>query len=87
MSDEATELVTNIKDLILNPIIGFMFAVAVVMFIYGIVEYIYGADNEDKRNAGKRHMVWGIVGIFVMIGVYGILNILSDFWYDIGSKY
>lgn len=87
MSDEATELINNIKDLILNPIIGFMFAVAVVMFIYGIVEYIYGADNEDKRNAGKRHMVWGIVGIFVMMGVYGILNILSDFWSDIGSSY
>lgn len=87
MSDEATEFINSVKNLILNPIIGFMFALAVVMFIYGIVEYIYGADNEDRRNAGKRHMVWGIVGIFVMMGVYGILNILSDFWSDIGSEY
>mgnify|MGYP001612784828 CR=1 FL=1 len=87
MSDEAAKLISNIKNLILNPIIGFMFALAVVMFIYGVVEYIYGADNEDKRNAGKKHMIWGVVGIFVMMGVYGILNIISGFWYDIGSGY
>jgi len=87
MSNEAAKLISNIKAYILNPIIGFMFAVAVVMFIYGIVEYIWSADNEDKVAVGKKHMIWGIVGMFVMIGVYGILNILSGFWYDIGSGY
>ena len=87
MSNEAAKLISNIKAYILNPIIGFMFAVAVVMFIYGIVEYIWSADNEDKVAVGKKHMIWGIVGIFIMMGVYGILNILSGFWYDIGSGY
>ena len=87
MSNEAAKLISNIKDYILNPIIGFMFAVAVVMFIYGIVEYIWSADNEDKVAVGKTHMIYGIIGMFVMIGVYGILNILSGFWYDIGSGY
>ena len=87
MSNEATKLISNIKDYILNPIIGFMFAVAVVMFIYGIVEYIWSADNEDKVAVGKKHMIYGIIGMFVMIGVYGILNILSGFWWEIGSGY
>ena len=87
MSNEAAKLISNIKVYILNPIIGFMFAVAVVMFIYGIVEYIWSADNEDKVAVGKKHMIWGIIGIFVMIGVYGILNLLSGFWWEIGSGY
>ena len=87
MNDEAAKLIFNIKEYILNPIIGFMFAVAVVMFIYGIVEYIWSADNEEKVEVGKKHMIWGIVGIFVMLGVYGILNILSGFWWEIGSGY
>lgn len=87
MNGEAAKLISNIKAYILNPIIGFMFAVAVVMFIYGIVEYIWSADNEEKVEIGKKHMIWGIIGIFVMIGVYGILNVLSGFWYDIGSSY
>mgnify|MGYP001559403171 FL=1 len=87
MNGEAAKLIFNIKEYILNPIIGFMFAVAVVMFIYGIVEYIWSADNEEKVEVGKKHMIWGIVGIFVMLGVYGILNILSGFWWEIGSGY
>ena len=87
MSNEAAKLISNIKVYILNPIIGFMFAVAVVMFIYGIVEYILSADNEDKVAVGKTHMIYGIIGIFVMIGVYGILNLLSGFWWEIGSGY
>ena len=87
MSNEAAKLISNIKVYILNPIIGFMFAVAVVMFIYGIVEYIWSADNEDKVAVGKTHMIWGIVGIFVIVGVYGILNLLSGFWQDVGSGY
>ena len=48
---------------------------------------IVAQGNEEKVEIGKKHMVWGIIGIFVMIGVYGILNILSGFWYDIGSGY
>ena len=87
MSNEAAKLISNIKVYILNPIIGFMFAVAVVMFIYGIVEWIWDGDNEEKVEVGKKHMIWGIIGIFVMLGVYGILNILSGFWWEIGSGY
>ena len=68
MNGEAAKLIFNIKEYILNPIIGFMFAVAVVMFIYGIVEYIWSTDNEEKVEVGKKHMIWGIVGIFVMLG-------------------
>ena len=87
MSQEAIKLINNIKAFIINPIIGFMFVVAVVMFVYGIVEFIYGGDNEDKREVGKRHMIYGILGIFVMIGVFGILNFISGFWFEIGSAY
>lgn len=84
MNDEAEKLISNIKAYILNPIIGFMFAVAVVMFIYGIVEYIWSADNEEKVEVGKKHMLWGIIGMVVMVSVYGFLQILSFFWMEVG---
>lgn len=85
MSEETTNLISNIKVYIFNPIIGFMFALAVVMFIYGIVEYIYGADNEEKVEVGKKHMIWGIIGMFIMVGVFGILRLISLLWQDIGA--
>jgi hypothetical protein len=35
------------------------------------------AGNEEGRSVGKKHMIWGIIGLLIMIGVYGILGILG----------
>jgi len=86
MSQETARIIANIKGYIIYPIIGFMFAVATVMFIYGIVEYMLGAENPEKRDKGKKHMIWGIVGVFVMLSAYGIMNVLADFWWQMGSS-
>lgn len=78
--NEVDSLISKIADKILNPIIGLMVAIAVVVFIYGVVEFIANADNEDKRKLGKDHMIWGIVGLFIMVSVFGLMNIVAKFW-------
>lgn len=80
MSDEAFNLLTKISEQIINPLIDLMFAVAVVFFIYGVVEFVRSSDNEEARDKGKEHMVWGVVGLFIMVSVWGIMNILDSFW-------
>jgi len=66
----------NVNRLIVNPLITLLFAVALVIFLYGIVEFLMNAENDEKRTTGKQHMVWGIVGLTVMIGVFAILNVV-----------
>ena len=73
-------LLGKIAKQIVNPLITLMFAVAVVFFIYGVVEFISASDNEEARTTGKQHMIWGIIGIFIMVSVWGIMNILNNFW-------
>jgi hypothetical protein len=68
--------ISNVNRLILNPLITLLFAVAMVLFLYGMLQFFISADNEEKRSEGKRHMLWGIVGLTIMMGVFGILNIL-----------
>lgn len=80
LSSNAVNFVDKVKVYIFNPIIGLMFAVAVVVFIYGIVEYMFGSDNEERRTEGAKHMTWGIIGIFVMLSVFGLMNVILDFW-------
>ena len=53
-----------------------MFALALVYFLYGVFIFIRNADNEDVRDTGKSHMVWGVVGLFIMVSVYAILRIV-----------
>lgn len=61
---------------IVQPLITLMFIVAVLVFVWGIVEMIMNASNEEARQTGTRHMMWGLIGLFIMFAVYGILNFL-----------
>jgi len=66
----------NTNRLIINPLISLLFALAVVFFLYGVFKFLANQENETKRTEGKMHMVWGVVGITVMLGVWTILNII-----------
>ncbi len=64
---------------IVNPLIGIIFGIAIAVFIWGIIEFILNADNEDKRATGKSHIIWGLVGLLIMATVKGILEIIQNF--------
>ncbi len=53
-------------------------ALAVVFFLYGILKYITAGDDEEKRSKMKNVMIYGIIGLFVMISFWGIVNILIN---------
>lgn len=68
----------NVNSFIINPLIELIFAVAVVYFLYGVFEFIANGDNDEKKTTGKSHMLWGIIGITIMMGVWAILNIILN---------
>jgi len=68
----------NVNSQIINPLISFLFALAVIYFLYGVFQFIGSQDNEEKKTTGKSHMLWGIIGITIMLGVWTILNILLN---------
>jgi len=72
------EVVDKLKDKILNPIEGILIVAGTLLFLWGVVEFIAGASSEDKRTQGKRHMIWGIVGLAVILGARGIIKVLEN---------
>ena len=62
----------NLETIIINPLIYLLFALAVVYFLYGVMNQA----NEEKKTSGKSHMIWGIVGITIMIGVWAIMGMI-----------
>lgn len=64
--------------LITNSIIPLLFALALVAFIYGVVRYVVNATDSTKREEGRQFMIWGIVALFVMLSVWGLVGILSN---------
>ena len=74
--DEVIAVVTNE---ILQPIVQLLFALATILFLWGVVEFLISRDNEEERDKGKRHMLWGAIGLVIMFSVNGILWILIHF--------
>ena len=72
------DFITKVDSLIINPLISLLFALAVVYFLYGVFKFVSNQDNEEERLTGKKHMVWGIVGITIMMGVWTILGIVLN---------
>jgi NADH:ubiquinone oxidoreductase subunit 2 (subunit N) len=64
-------------DLINNVFVPVVFALAFFVFIWGIFQYfIQGGHDEEKRESGKSLMLWGLIGFFVMVSVWGLVQIL-----------
>ena len=69
--------VDKINQVILYPLIALISAVALVFFIWGGVQLVLAkSDNDTARQDGKKHMIWGIVGLLVMVSAYGLLEIV-----------
>jgi hypothetical protein len=69
-------LMKSINKVVINPIIIFLFAVALVYFVYGLLQYLTSPDNEEIRKKSKSHMIWGVVGLFIMVAVFGIMRLI-----------
>lgn len=68
-----------IAAVIINPLIALIFGAGVLVFIWGLVEYLYGLNvkGDAKSDTGKKHMLYGLLGMFIMIAVFGIIRIIA----------
>ena len=81
-----TSLMKAIDKVIINPLITLLFALAVVYFLYGLARYLLFSDNEEIRKTSKDHMIWGVIGMFIMVSVFGILSLILNTIGETGIK-
>jgi len=58
-------------------IVPLLFALALVIFIWGVIKYMANPSNEEERKKGAAFMGWGILALFVMLSVWGLVNVLN----------
>lgn len=82
------DLLNKINEFILNPLIVLLFAVALLIFFVGMIQFIRSASADSGREEGKRKIVYGLIGMFVMVSAYGLIRIvLSTFGIDTDTNY
>ena len=70
------DLLQRIITYIVDPAILLIFSIGFLLFIWGLVVFISNPEDAAKRKTGLQHMVWGILGMFIMIASEGIIKIV-----------
>jgi uncharacterized membrane protein YidH (DUF202 family) len=73
-----TQFLARIQAQILAPIITLLALGAFVVFVWGVVQFIASAEDEEKRMTGKQHMIWGIIGLVIMFGANAIIALIKQ---------
>lgn len=82
------ELVNNLMSLLKGKIIPLLFALATVIFMWGVIQYIIAGGSEDRAKNAKQVILWGIIGLTVMVSAWAIVGILCNSfisWGGIGT--
>lgn len=68
------EFLNKVNAVIINPLIILLFAIAFLILFWGIFQFI--ASDSKNREDGKKKILYGIIGMFIMFSVYGLMRIV-----------
>jgi hypothetical protein len=60
----------------LNALIGLFITLAIVVFFWGLIKYLFNAGEE--KAAGLQTMMYGVIAIFVMVSIWVIIRLLQN---------
>ena len=76
-SDVLSPILENAKDA-LDIVVPIAITLALIYFIWQVTKYVIAADEEAKTDARKK-MLYGIVGLFVIIAIWGLVNFVASY--------
>src|SRR3989344_2212131 len=76
---QAGIIVGRIRNLV-NQIVPILLIIGTVVFLWGVILYLTAGADEEKRANARSLMIYGLVGLFVMVAVCGIVKVLVNFF-------
>ena len=71
------QILTKIITDVFSPLYQIVVGVTILYFLYGVARYVIDLNNPDKQTTGRSHLLWGLVGLFIVLSVGGILSLLQ----------
>lgn len=75
--DGVRDLLVSIRG-ILGLVVPIVTGLAVVYFFWGMGQFILHAGEQKTRDEGRSKMLWGIVALFVIFSIFGILHWIGN---------
>lgn len=71
------QVLDKVVTSVLSPLYQLAVGVAVVYFLYGVVKFIIDLNDPQSKNEGKSHLLWGTIGLFIILSVGGLLKFFN----------
>jgi len=78
--------VKPIIDNIIYPVILFVFGLAVIIFVWGALQFIIHGDDPKARETGRLTILYGTLGMFIMVSAWGIIYLISNTVKDVAGN-
>lgn len=72
------QLVDAVIAAVLKPLTVLIIGLAVLYFLLGVLKYIQSVGDETKRKEGVTMMTYGIIGLFVMASLWGLVYVIQN---------
>ncbi len=82
-SDGVNRLIDQVQNLVAR-LIPIVIGLALLVFLWGVLRYLFSKEDTEKGQA-KSFMLWGIITLFVMVSVWGLVQIVSDTVFGTGG--
>ena len=63
---------------IVGALIPIVFALGLLFFFWGLAQYILASGDPEAQQSGRNKMIWGVVALFVMSAVWGLVRFLRE---------
>lgn len=70
--------VVDLSISLINLVIPVLVALALVLFLWGGVRYIYKSGDAHGKGADKEALLWGVIALFVLFSIWGLLRLLKE---------
>ncbi|MBI3888809.1 hypothetical protein HY311_03390 [Candidatus Nomurabacteria bacterium] len=69
----------------LNAVVPVLIALGVVYFVWGVITFVV-ANDEEAKTRGRDRIIYGIIGLAVIIGMWGLVNVLKNTFFNVGNS-
>lgn len=83
---EVKGLIKRFVDAIVDPLVVALFALAFLLFMWGLLQFMLAVSQGEPSDSGKQHMLWGVIGLVIMFSVAGIINVITNSIGDTNSN-
>ncbi len=63
---------------VIHPLVMLLVSLSIVFFIWGVAKYILHGGDEAKRKEGINMIIYGIIAIFAIVSVWGLVEVLQN---------